>query len=267
MITTRIGIIGLVIAAVSSSPAIGATLFETNFEPPVYTTGPFIGQDAWFAALGGNAASVSTELAHSPTQSVRIDGTMLEPLDGFNFGSYARPLSFDPVGSGLPIVTVSGWVNLMCDLFCPTCGTGLGLTGLGDALPNALIGIQVDGSGHLTPYLSNADASAVFGPTYILGQWAELTAVFNYQSRTVTGFVNGVLMGEVFFTTGASSQIAFLNMSLGSSVPGPGLIAYNDDFLVTAAAVPEPSTLSLACLALLGLAISYSRLRRCGIGS
>ncbi len=261
--TMRIAIIGFVIAAFSSTTAIGETLFETDFESPDYTTGPFIGQDAWFAGLGGTAATVSTELPNSPTQSVRIDGSMLEPFFGFHFGSYARPLSFDPVGSGLPIVTVSGMVNLTGDI-PPTCGTGLGLTGVGDSLPNALIGIQADSGGQLVPYLSNADASIVFGPTYTAGQWAELKAVFDYQSQTVRGFVDGLLMGEVPFTTGASSQVAFLNMSLGSSVPVPDVIAYNDDYQIIAVpALPGYALVSLAgILMALGLRVMERRSAR-----
>lgn len=273
MTTTRIAIVGLVLAAVSSTRAIGATLFETDFESPDYTCAvassspsscTLIGQDEWFAALGGNAATVSTELPKSPTQSVRIDGSLLEPFFGFHFGSYARPLSFDPVGSGLPIVTLSGFVNLIGDV-APTCGTGLGLTGLGDELPNVLIGIMADDTGQLKPYLSNADTSIVFGPTYTPGVWVELKAVFNYQSQTVEGFVDGVLMGEVPFTAGASSQIAFLNMSLGSSVPVPGVIAYNDDYRVTASGIHEIPTVSewgLIIMALLLLTGSAVVIRR-----
>lgn len=263
--STRIACIGLAVAAVSPLPALGTVLYATDFESPAYAVGALAAQDGWFAALGADAATVSTESASSPTQSVRIDGSMLESFFGFHFGSYARPLNFDPLAAGLPVVTLTGMVNLT-GAIPPTCGTGLGLTGVGDALPNALIGIQADGNGRLAPYLSNADSSTVLGPDYTSGQWAELTAVFDYRMRTITGFVDGFLMGVVPFTTGAGSQIAFVNMSLGSSVPVPGVVAYNDDYRLTAAPaadVSEPPALDLGALVVLGVALHSGRRRRC----
>jgi hypothetical protein len=189
-----------------------------------------VGQDDWFAALGPEAASVISSDIRPPkdgTHSLQIHGAQLGELEGFFFGSYARPLSYAPLRDGMPRVAIEAWVALVGDN--GTCGTGLGLTStlLGQPVPNILIGIQAQDTGYVS-YLSNYDANIVYGPAYKQGEWIHLRAVLDYESRTVEGFVDSVSIGMVPFTTGISDEVTFMNISLGSNHPIPNVVSYVD---------------------------------------
>ncbi|NMH59159.1 hypothetical protein [Alteromonas ponticola] len=255
----------LLFAVISNNTIASVILYQTDFDSPEYSVGSFAGQDEWFAVLGSDAATISTEQSVSDSQSVRIDGAKLEsfpsfppPFDTFQFGSYARPLSYDTRGKS--IVTLFGMVNLNGDI-PPTCGTGLGLTGIGDMLPNALIGIQADEDGNSVFYLSNADTQAVYGEAYNVGEWATLEAIFDYTARTVTGYANGNLLGTVVFTANASDQIEYINMSLGSSVPLPNVLAFNDDITIRAQHISEPNMSVMCILVLMVMVLRRHRMK------
>lgn len=212
-------------------------LYAISFEAPGFQAGRFAGQDEWFAALGSEAASIisrNTRVPKDGSNSLQVDGSRLEEKQGYFFGSYARPLNFAPLDSGMPRVVVEGWFALEGD-DGPTCGCGLGLTGTlnGDPVPNILIGIQGRDSGYVS-YLSNYDDNKVYGPVYNAGDWIHLRAVLDYERRTVHGYVNGETIGEVPFTKGIGDQVMFMNVSLGSNKPIPGVISYFDGVSVSA---------------------------------
>ncbi len=229
-----------VTVGVSSATHAQGPLYDTGFEPPVFMPGLFTGQDSWFAGLGAAAATVSTESPRSGVQSVRIAGAQAEQLSGFYFGSYARPLSYDPLASGTPLLLVSGSIKLVGTV-PTTCGLSIGLTGLlgGDPFANILVGVASQG-GSVVPYISNADGVSVSGPQYQPGEWASVSALFDFGNRTARGYFNGVFLGEVPFTNGMSDDIHFVNVALGSNEPIPDVVAYVDDLSVNV--VPEPTT-------------------------
>jgi hypothetical protein len=213
-------------------------LYATGFEPPEYVPGFLAGQNGWFAALGADAATITNETSWEGQQSVKIEGAKLEEFFGFYFGSYARELNYDPMGSGTPVVVLSGRVRV--DGKEPTsCGKSLGLTGLlgspliQEFVPNALIGVQEQG-GQLVAYMSNYDGISVTGPVYQVGEWASVRADFDFASRTVRGFFNDQFIGEIPFTQNISNEIYFINIALGSSQPIPSVTAYSDNLFVEA---------------------------------
>ncbi|WZO99763.1 PEP-CTERM sorting domain-containing protein [Isosphaeraceae bacterium EP7] len=248
----------LAIVGIATSQSSAGVLYETGFEPPTFTPGLFPGQDGWFAGLGPDAATISTALPKDGLQSVRIDGSELQEFSGFHFGSYARPLNYDPLASGTPIVVLSSDINLT-GTESATCGLSVGLSAVlnGEFVANILFGVQGQ-NGTLVSYISNMDGFSINGPAYTFGEWANVTAVFDFANRTATGYFNGQLIGEVTFTAGIDEGIPAMNIALGSSAPIPGTIGYVDNFSLIA--VPEPGTLLMLGIGILGL-VGHTSLR------
>lgn len=94
------------------------------------------------------------------------------------------------------------------------------------------------------------DGVVVNRPGYEFDQWANVRAVFDIENRTVRGFFNVQLMGDIRFTSGIDNEIAFVNMSLASSQPIPSIIACFDDVSVTASPLPKLSNLTAWVLAI-----------------
>lgn len=255
-------LVGMIVALIglgaAASPSAADVLYQTGFEPPTFSPGLLAGQDGWFAGLSPAAATVSTVQPRGGTQSVCIQGSLLDALQGFSIGSYARFLSYDPIASGNPQVSLSADINLSGGV-PPSCGAGIGLTGIlnGQFTANIQVGVRAQGSG-VAAYISNFDGQDADGPAYTLGEWATVRADFNFQTRTVRGFFNDRLFGEVPFTAGISNDIAAINLFLLSGQPIPDVVAYGDNLRVDA--VPEPGTLGLLAAGLAGV-VAYRRVR------
>ena len=235
-----------------------SVLYQTGFEPPTYTPGLLAGQDEWFVGLSPDAATVSTELPSIGTQSMKIQGSEIEEFFGFHQASYARPVNYDPLGSGTSLVDLSADINLS-GAVPPTCGLGIGLSAILDDvfITNVVVGVRED-AGSIVSYISNYDGVFTNGPEYELGEWANVSAWFNFETRTVLGFFNDQLIGEIPFTNGVSNDIHFVNPFLGSSEPVPDVVGYVDNLLVEAKSTPEASScLPLLALSMLGAGLTF----------
>jgi hypothetical protein len=99
-------------------------------------------------------------------------------------------------------------------------------------------------------------------PGYRPGEWANVSAVFDFENRTVQGFFNGQLIGLVPFTDGVDNTIPALFMFMSCPTePLIGTIGHIDNLVVES--VPEPSTLTLTGIGLLALH-GYARRRAKG---
>lgn len=220
----------------SSDAWFPVTVYATGFERPSFGPGVLDGQDGWFAGLGQGAMSISGKAqARKGEQGLMIDGSRLAELSGFFLGSYARQLDYHPTDRGTPIVVVSGYLKLSPGA-PPTSVLAIGLTGTlkGEFTANILIGLQ-EQDGRFVSYLSNYDGVFVNGPPYDLGQWAYVRAVFDFERRTVRGYVDGMAMGEVPFTQGIDSDAAFVNVAMGGTQPFNSVTASVDNLMVVAA--------------------------------
>ena len=263
-----LAVLMLGLTAVVASPVHAGSipLYTTGFEPPTFVPGPLEGQDGWFAfeGLSKDAATVSTQSPKSGAQSVRIDGAALQPFLGSAFvGSYLRNVSFDPIGNGLPIVKLSADINVLG--LGESCVTGLSLDGMDILVPGAVaafgfVGLNIAaGSSTGSPIIQNQDGTAIVSSTlYNFGEWANVTALFDFANEIVRGVFNGELIGDVPFSSAVGTQITAVEMFMAGPQP-PNLTAQFDNLSVTA--VPEPGTLTLLSTGVLGF-LRYARCRR-----
>ena len=260
-----VGVIGL-----PANPVIALVLYSTGFERPTFAPGLLEGQDAWFAqdGISVNAATISTDLARSGSQSLRLDAANLENFPGIgSVGFSVRNVSFAPLASGSQFVNLSADINVTgpiaaCSVASPlgapnSCAIGLALDGPG-LLPFGVITLNI-GGGFVVA--RNVDGIAAPGPTYNFGEWANVVASYDFENEVVRGFFNGVQFGEVPFTAGVDDTIIAIDIGLGVLTPTPvtGLIVHIDNLSVTA--IPEPPMFALLAL---GLFWGYWLATRCG---
>jgi hypothetical protein len=233
-------------------PAIAGVIYQTSFEPPTFEPGPLVGQDGWFPGLSPQAFTVSTELPRTGIQSVRADGSLLESFGGIFQGATGRNLNYNPIASGTPLVSLAGDINLTGPV-PPGTSLGIGLAASlnGEAVANIQLGVREE-NGVFVAFLSNMDGVSASLPGYQLGEWAHVSSIFNFQNRTVEGFLNDQPIGTVPFSTGVSNDLPAVFIFMGCPIqPLPNSVGYIDNLSVTT--VPEPSSLALAFLGTLGL--------------
>jgi hypothetical protein len=244
---------GLVVTLYLTGAVSAADIYTTGFEPPTFAPGLFVGQDNWYAVNGvsSDAASVSTQALHG-IQAVTVNGAKVEvdpavskskyhPSNAPVYsGMYQRNLTYDPTGSATPLISLSANLNLFtADNIA--CGWAVGLGGDSPDGPVTFGLVSLSTSGG--SFVVNTDGVMVSGPHYQLGTWANVTAIYNFETSTMRSFLDGELIGEIPFSNGIGSVIIQEAVVLGSLEPVPNLVASVDDLELRM--VPEPGTLLL----------------------
>lgn len=231
-----------------STSAFPATVYQTGFEAPTFTTGALSGQDNWSGAGFGATTLVETAVVHNGSQAV-----IITPGAGNNiFGAqHSDPASL----SSNSILTLSDYANFS-SAGTPTYWTPLGsfYSAGGDILLN------VDTSGQIVLSINgNNTATGVHVST---GTWTQLGLAINYSTETVTGYDNGVAVGPAvaFNDTSDLNLTTFVFYSQPNPAASPQ-VAYFDDLSISTSAAPEPASMvtALAGLAALGLLRRFRR--------
>jgi hypothetical protein len=243
---------GLLLGAVLFNvPAMAATLFKTGFEPPTYTLGTFAGQDGWI----GFGGMVENTVTNGGAQAVSVDSGSGPKL-------FSRPVTFSPVSG------VGNVVKMTIDVFLSTSGTP----------SNGWVPVEAAGSTGSMGYIQveNTTATVAFGSstsgsvTIVRGVWNTYELDVDMNAQTVTGYVNGTLIGSGPIT-GSPSNV-FNKVEFGVPTGADGDLGYFDNLDVfTLGSMPdsEPAgvpTLSTGGLALLGVLLVgtawYATMRR-----
>src|SRR5262249_37696775 len=103
----------LAAALLGDAHARAGTLYQTGFEPPIFSAAqPVDGQDVWVATLSPNAGIITTNVPASGLQSLQVNGNSLDFFapDGLFEGVY-NPITLFNAG-GAPQVWVQADVRL-----------------------------------------------------------------------------------------------------------------------------------------------------------
>jgi hypothetical protein len=247
-------------------------LYATGLEAPTFVAGqPLPGQDGFIAYgnVNSGAARVLAVAPSSGTQSVQISTALMseEYVPGFYAGFYYRPINYDPLAFGTPIITVG--VDVRVDpgsnSLDPNAGfqlydsAGTYLAGL--AIGTGALGVPGDPVGVFGDNNDGDTVSTLLGAIEF-ERFYRLVAQLDFAARTVQFPVDGTRFGTVSLS--ASNESTFGDADLVLSDRGQfDSVAYYDNYSITAASVPKPSSFVLAALGALCV-IGWRAQGRCG---
>jgi hypothetical protein len=229
----------LALAELSGSSVNAATIFSTGFEPPNYTAGPLAGQQGWSDSGG----TVETGTVFTGVQAVGYDAT----------GVSSQTIN----GIGVPTAGQGSLVQASDEFFVGALNGSVGWN------PLVLFG----NTGFLAEILiQNGIATFGFDSTFVgaipvsIGVWNNYTMDVNFATGSISGFVDGVLIGTGSLPIGSTDVDGIelgINSASGSTAQG-----FVDNLSVTSSAtpaVPEPSIWAMMLIGFAGLGYVGSR--------
>ncbi|HEY1378410.1 MAG TPA: PEP-CTERM sorting domain-containing protein [Gemmataceae bacterium] len=287
----RVAVPTAVVAIALAAPRAAAqvVVYDSNgFEAPSYSVGNITGQQGYQFLPTPAAGTIQTGTVMSGSQAFQIVGSQLQSTSAMGYGdanffykSYSFGAGVNPVASGNPIVRlsfdgrVSGSLALPSDI--PEGGPYMEVySPLG--IQQALTPVLINTNGGITVF-TNTTAG---GSDTIISTadglipretWAHLEAQLNFATQSFRVLLNGV---PVTFSEGtfSSTDVPFRNtFGTSASVAELGFQGYYnanfnptfnsmyfDNLNITAvSAVPEPSTLALCGMGLVGVAARVYR--------
>jgi uncharacterized protein (TIGR03437 family) len=176
----------LLLAGATCSQA--QNLFSTSFESPGYALGALTGQDQWYAHNSLNAGNpqVQNRVVRSGSQAVTVNAS-----DALGYSRQA--LTYNDSGSNK---VVEGSISMNMGTL-GSSWTGLCFSVAGE--PQLVVGcLQVSSFGF--PYLSSFAALPLVGRTALTtGVWHDFRLSLDFAHQTVSGWVNGALIGTLLF--------------------------------------------------------------------
>ncbi|MCY2962920.1 MAG: hypothetical protein NT069_04580 [Planctomycetota bacterium] len=285
----RHAVTAFLLLVASSQIAQSGVLFSTGFDSPPYVAGAVLpGVDAppgfplpatdsdhpWHRRLSPTAATIvaPTVLNRLTSQAVEIRGADLEVEPGGTPSYYLSldrlPLNYDAAAHGLP--TVHAQINVRLD---GPAQTSTIPEREGDAYSANLVLISGDGDsfgeislssdGHVYGY--NDYEGYLFGTPVDLNSFHVLALDVDFAARMTTYSLDGGSIGVFDFsgliTSNELNRLAILNYS---NYPEAGSLrseftGYFDNLSVTASAVPEPTSISLAAIGTLFVVAIHRR--------
>jgi len=196
--------------------ATNQTIYQTGFEPPVFTPGlPIRGQDNWEMFHDGEAISVSTNNARSGMQCLRMDGALLEQTGPNSSAAFCFSKVFldNPSITPPPIVELTAYVrldgpqtgtdgastnDLMSANFAAVADAGGSAVELGSFL--------VSCAGRIFTWGSRPEDRYKYSAPMTFGAYQKLVLRVDFIARTVRYFANDVELGFVPFASSITSD-------------------------------------------------------------
>jgi hypothetical protein len=251
--------IGVLLAGIAfvASPARGDLLYATGFEQPSFTVGQLVGQGGFtiepnVSPANASVATISTDLPRSGIQSVKIDGALF--TDGF--AGYDNIASYSVAAN-------------------PVVAFRLDLALLGPATHDDLVSINLDfvradgpnaGFFFADMWLSSDGTVWTFGHDgfvdtvpYQYGVYNRVMIVADFATNQAQYFLNDTLIETQSIRLGGATRFS-AGFSMQAVVPTDGYVSYVDNYRLSS--VPEPSTLAMTGVGVIGLLGLYLRRRR-----
>ncbi len=242
----------------AASFACGQTLFQTGFEPEVYSLGAFDGQDGWMVTPGKAIGNVQSGVVAHGSQAVEL-------IDDASFGRAQRSVSGTMTGAD--ILTASYWMyfddawaaNMEADRFEAQMrveATGEhGVFGVefGHVRASGTAYEEVPANG-AAAYIEIGTETGLLSKGYSLvdfnvykNAWHLYELSYDNSIGMATLSVDGNLALQIATPEHISSisNIQLQNQRWGSS-PRNNASLYFDDVNLSVASVPEPATMLVA---------------------
>ncbi len=196
--------------------ASNTTLYETSFEPPAFTPGVHLrGQDDWEMYHDGEAISVATNNAHTGTQCLRFDGSLLEQNGPNHATAYCFSRALDAYSNNPPAIVE---LTTSVRLDGPRTGTNgtpaedilsanfMAVVPRPDGQGELLGGFFVSSAGKIWSYSPNAADNYKHSVPYNFGTYRTLRLRIDFVARTLRYFVDGTYLGLMNFPSSITTD-------------------------------------------------------------
>jgi len=243
--TTTLILCAIALVATLATTARAAILYSTDFNSASgYTDGPIIGQDSW--AITGTSVVNPINVTNTAT-----NGNVTLTTTGQDVNRQFTP------------VVTSGNVYLSADITVSTAGTGDYFIHLDDGTTFDFYDrtyVKSSGSGFVMALATSSGTPAIYGTTVLsFNQTYRMVAEYDGVGATPTAelYINPtdpIYGGDNLYVAGnvtgtGATSISGVNLRQGSAGLAPGVTVDN----ITVAVVPEPASLILGGLGLIGL--------------
>lgn len=230
----------LVLGTITVLPLYGdMVLYSTSFENPPFTVGPIAGQDGW-NVFGPGISTIENTFAKTGTQAVFVDGSTASQSGPYHSDSTTGPL-----------------VDLSADIaiFTSSTQSEWQFAGLGSGLFPFLGGIDIFPNDNIEAITKGFPVIGTFprATAFNASAWHNINLLFDIATQTYNITLDGVTLAANVPFCGDNGPCAgapvssygtgFFDSFGQSSNPGANDSGYMDNFRVTAAAVPEPSSM------------------------
>jgi hypothetical protein len=238
----KISIILIMLGYAISASAQGTPIYQTGFEPPIFSPGTINGQDGWFAFGVPSSTVIETTTVETGVQAVGITP----------FGA-----TFGVVGAGR-----SASYNAADQILTFSIGADFSATGTpsfwtvldtqyNSSPPN--IDFNIDQSGQIHIFIMGTDHPT--GVSITRGVWNNYKLEVNFFNDTVSAFYNGatVLQGASFSSTGTT--LGFYAFYAQGAFPGTDS-GYFDNLSVTVSPATPAQMVAVLITTLQGMNIT-----------
>ena len=247
-----------------SGPTVAADVivYQTDFERPEFNAGPLGGQGGWLTPFGpADATRVVSGSPEAGGQFVQFDTSA---ITGPPILVASMPLGYDPVAAGFS--RISAQADVAFDAVTSNSGLNFELSSVGDR-PLLFGAMAVLADGTVQAFNTDGGFLSTAPGALPLGSFGTLRIDLDFITRAATFSLDGVSLGNLAFDQDASNILRDVTLLTGLNPPftTPSSDLWSFDNLSVTAAVPEPSSLTLALLGATLLGVTRRRLCREGI--
>jgi hypothetical protein len=237
-------ILAITLTGLAARQAGAATILQTGFEPPAFTTGALPGQNGWGQDIGpGGLINVQTSVVSSGAQAVQFQTILGLPI-------YTRAT---PPAASYDTTTGDSGVLVEMDIRLSSSGTPSLWRPFATFDGAHFIGaFDVLATGEIRASAASDQLSGVF---LARDTWYRIGLLLNFSTFTLDALLNGSPVVSGLSFAGPTGSKVFGGFTIENVVSGTDSLFFDN---LSASAVPEPSTL-LSTLLAFGALVAFRR--------